>query len=149
MCGCVVGNLRCLERSLVLPQNNPVFCQRQNPLNHTFVMECCKDVDMCNVYLMPKLIPKPQGRKNQTCCSQTKQNPLLLLITTTSHGTIKSITNIMQFLTTPVYIFIYIVFHLYYIQYSTSAHTHICTVQLFYLHALYFSRNFLPLPVLL
>ncbi|GLV45621.1 baboon [Carabus blaptoides fortunei] len=73
---------RCLERSLVLPQNNPVFCQRQNPLNHTFVMECCKDVDMCNLKLMPKLIPKAQDTTTKRYLLGTWQLVLVIVVPT-------------------------------------------------------------------
>lgn len=57
---------RCLDKSLVLPENNPIFCHHHNPLNHTFVMECCKDSDFCNNHLKPKLMPRPQGRLQAT-----------------------------------------------------------------------------------
>jgi hypothetical protein len=60
---------RCLDRVLQVPHNNPLFCHRQNPLNTTFVMECCKNEDFCNVRLSPQLMQKPQGKM----CSATLQ----------------------------------------------------------------------------
>lgn len=54
---------RCLDRSLQVPPYNPVFCYRKNPLNTTYVMECCKNEDFCNVHLSPQLMPKPRGKK--------------------------------------------------------------------------------------
>lgn len=61
-----MGVFRCLAKNLVLPENNPIFCHKHNPINSTFVMECCKDSDMCNIHLEPKLIQRPQGRKLPT-----------------------------------------------------------------------------------
>ncbi|KAJ8911990.1 hypothetical protein NQ315_003272 [Exocentrus adspersus] len=52
--------IQCLDRNLQLPHNNPMFCHSRNSLNSSFVMECCKDEDFCNVNLVPQLMPKPQ-----------------------------------------------------------------------------------------
>lgn len=54
---------RCLDRDLHIPARNPMFCHKPNPINSTFVMECCGTDDYCNAYLSPKLMSKTQGKK--------------------------------------------------------------------------------------
>lgn len=53
-----VKSYRCLEKSVLLPPENPFLCHYANPLNDTFVIECCKSGDMCNVNLNPLLHEK-------------------------------------------------------------------------------------------
>ncbi|XP_072397132.1 TGF-beta receptor type-1 isoform X2 [Diabrotica undecimpunctata] len=56
--GVVLYSYRCLVPSLSLPVHNPMFCH-QNSLNTTYIMECCKNEDFCNVRLVPP-VPRPE-----------------------------------------------------------------------------------------
>ncbi|XP_044732406.1 TGF-beta receptor type-1 isoform X2 [Chrysoperla carnea] len=58
---------RCLEKSLMLPPSNPIMCQHSTAINDSFVLACCKESDMCNEKLEPKLYVKTvveNGRGN-------------------------------------------------------------------------------------
>ncbi|XP_019867550.1 TGF-beta receptor type-1 isoform X3 [Aethina tumida] len=44
---------RCLEKMMLVPPHNPMFCYKNQP--PWFSMECCKDDDFCNEHLRPKL----------------------------------------------------------------------------------------------
>lgn len=56
--GIIAHSYRCLDKDLLLPLNNPLFCHKQNPLNQTFVMECCYSEDFCNAQLAPVLVKR-------------------------------------------------------------------------------------------
>ena len=47
--------IRCLDRVLLYPPENPIMCHYARPLNDTFVVGCCKDYDLCNRDLKPIL----------------------------------------------------------------------------------------------
>jgi hypothetical protein len=51
----MLGAIRCLDRALLYPPENPVMCHYAKPLNDTFVVGCCKDYDLCNRDLKPVL----------------------------------------------------------------------------------------------
>ncbi|XP_054289328.1 TGF-beta receptor type-1-like isoform X1 [Macrosteles quadrilineatus] len=53
--GVIQHAFRCLERSLIYPPENPFFCHYSNENNDSFVIQCCKDTDMCNKELKPAL----------------------------------------------------------------------------------------------
>ncbi|KAJ9592728.1 hypothetical protein L9F63_015608, partial [Diploptera punctata] len=53
--GIISRAYRCLDEALIHPPENPIMCHYANPLNDTFVINCCKDRDMCNKYLNPIL----------------------------------------------------------------------------------------------
>ncbi|XP_026678608.1 TGF-beta receptor type-1 [Diaphorina citri] len=57
------GN-KCLDKQLIYPPENPILCHSAHTLNDTFVIECCKEVDLCNENLRPQLFkPKiPEGK---------------------------------------------------------------------------------------
>lgn len=76
---------RCLEPQLQLPPENPVFCHRHNPINFTFVMECCKDEDFCNVHLSPKLMPRSQGNQQKKTTKFNMSSKILLLLKQCAH----------------------------------------------------------------
>ncbi|XP_076272729.1 TGF-beta receptor type-1-like isoform X3 [Rhynchophorus ferrugineus] len=58
----LIYNYRCLNRDLTLPTNNPLFCHKpNNTLSSTFVMECCKDRNYCNLNLRPLLMTQSSG----------------------------------------------------------------------------------------
>ncbi|KAL3283912.1 hypothetical protein HHI36_018081 [Cryptolaemus montrouzieri] len=57
--GLIFGKYRCLDENLLVPIRNPMFCNnKNNPLDHTFVMECCNEEDFCNVHLSPVLMKR-------------------------------------------------------------------------------------------
>ncbi|XP_030766103.1 TGF-beta receptor type-1 isoform X2 [Sitophilus oryzae] len=60
----LIYNYRCLDKILTLPTNNPLWCHKpNNPLNTSFVVECCKDKDFCNLELRPVLMSTSSGSK--------------------------------------------------------------------------------------
>ncbi|KAI5701023.1 hypothetical protein M8J75_005326 [Diaphorina citri] len=62
--GVISYNYRCLDKQLIYPPENPILCHSAHTLNDTFVIECCKEVDLCNENLRPQLFkPKiPEGK---------------------------------------------------------------------------------------
>lgn len=62
---CAVCALRCLEKALIYPPENPFFCHYTNANNDTFVIQCCKHSDFCNKELKPSLhVKKEEGRSH-------------------------------------------------------------------------------------
>lgn len=46
----------------MIPREKPFTCHYPNKHNDSFVTECCKEYDLCNKDLKPKLHIKPPGR---------------------------------------------------------------------------------------
>ncbi|GLH00172.1 Raf homolog serine/threonine-protein kinase Raf [Gryllus bimaculatus] len=59
---CVCVPIRCLDQQLVYPPENPFLCHPADKLNDTFVIECCKNHDFCNLKLNPTLHVRPTGQ---------------------------------------------------------------------------------------
>lgn len=53
--------VRCLEEELRQPYGNPLLCHPINKSSSEVVVQCCKSTDFCNIYLSPKLTPRPKG----------------------------------------------------------------------------------------
>ncbi|KAH1008949.1 hypothetical protein HUJ05_009439 [Dendroctonus ponderosae] len=80
----LIYNYRCLAKDLGLPSINPLLCHTpQNQLNSTFVLECCKNEDFCNMNLRPVLLISPAeafpelidlSSRHEEYCNETKEN---------------------------------------------------------------------------
>ncbi|XP_014261668.1 TGF-beta receptor type-1 isoform X3 [Cimex lectularius] len=48
-------SFRCLEKDVTHPPENPIACHYNGKRNDSFVIECCKEYDMCNRNRIPSL----------------------------------------------------------------------------------------------
>uniref|UniRef100_A0A8D8R4L8 receptor protein serine/threonine kinase n=2 Tax=Cacopsylla melanoneura TaxID=428564 RepID=A0A8D8R4L8_9HEMI len=60
--GIIKHDYRCLDKHISYPLDNPVLCHSAKTLNDTFVIECCKGLDMCNEKLSPRLAVRKEPK---------------------------------------------------------------------------------------
>ncbi|XP_046390405.1 TGF-beta receptor type-1 isoform X2 [Ischnura elegans] len=69
--GVIQHSYRCLDKGITYPPENPILCHVANNVNDSFVIVCCKNYDLCNKDLRPKLHVK----KNEELSPSMGRNP--------------------------------------------------------------------------